>query len=184
MRRVRLFQTLIGSTEQLSNISDLDSHQGQSESFVSWHKTCKYITESIQAHGESDSDGDLEAAVFDARTAELLARFSTTNLSMWSRPVKSESGSVASEASMVRMDQPHGPHGSPLWESVKFGEFDGQTYYENRNVNQFYWELVEGARREVPFRLSYLELKAENNGFVSFGLGLFHQVKDILVRPY
>ncbi|MEM7478686.1 MAG: hypothetical protein AAF483_27190, partial [Planctomycetota bacterium] len=64
------------------------------------------------------------------------------------------------------------------WDTVMF-TLDGSAnakkpnsrIYENRNVRDFHWELIEGANREIPFRLSFLERLAEKS--MAFGLLLY-----------
>ncbi|MCA9194510.1 MAG: hypothetical protein KDB03_22220 [Planctomycetales bacterium] len=59
---------------------------------------------------------------------------------------------------------------------------DDIHFYINMNISEFYWGQVEGAKHELPFRLSFLERRAEQNpdSLWARGLGLFEQWRDML----
>lgn len=70
------------------------------------------------------------------------------------------------------------------WETVKFSDSNDRQWCENRNVKDFFWQLLDGARHELPFSLNYFERKALNNpnGLYAYGMSLVHQWNDMFNR--
>lgn len=70
------------------------------------------------------------------------------------------------------------------WRSEAFHLPGGQTRYALANMTDFGWKWVEGAERELPFRLNYLEHKAERfpQGPIARMMEIWAEVRD-LFRP-
>lgn len=70
------------------------------------------------------------------------------------------------------------------WRSEAFHLPSGQLRYALANMTDFGWKWVEGAERELPFRLNYLEHKAERypQGWIARMMELGAEVRD-LFRP-
>jgi hypothetical protein len=67
------------------------------------------------------------------------------------------------------------------WRSEPLGNIHGAERFANTNVTDFGWSWVEGAKRDLPFRLSYLERSAERNpnGLFAYMLGLKAEAADL-----
>ncbi len=59
-----------------------------------------------------------------------------------------------------------------------------RQFFANLNHTDFAWCWVQGAERDVPFRLSFLEKKAVQrpNGPAAFGLGVLEELRDMLKK--
>lgn len=70
------------------------------------------------------------------------------------------------------------------WRSEPFHTGHGQIRYAQANMTDFGWKWVEGAERELPFRLNYFEHKAERHpeGWTARIMELWAEVCD-LFRP-
>lgn len=70
------------------------------------------------------------------------------------------------------------------WRSEPFHTSDGQTRYALANMTDFGWKWVEGAERELPFRLNYFERNAERypQGWIARTMELWAEIRD-LFRP-
>lgn len=142
---------------------------------ASWHKTCQAVLDRLS----EESGSKREAVVFDSKTKSVLARFSRQNLESTTTTDEEEFANKESnddyEENTVTKD----------WDSVAFAKIGGDGFeggdsiYENRNVRDYHWELLVGAQREVPFRLSYLERNAEKNRFCAFTLVTLQKVKEL-----
>lgn len=60
------------------------------------------------------------------------------------------------------VDQATGPS-QPSWRTEPLGVIHGFDRYANRNVSDFGWSWVEGAKHDLPLCLSYIERGAERN---------------------
>lgn len=60
-----------------------------------------------------------------------------------------------------------------------------EDFWCNLNYSDYGWDWVGGAKREVPFRLKYLERQAEANpdGLVSRAYAWASEVRDIVLGP-
>lgn len=74
--------------------------------------------------------------------------------------------------------------GRTRWNSEPFHIHTGQTRFALSNMTDFGWKWVEGAERELPYRLNYFEHKAERhpNGWLARVMELWAEVRD-LFRP-
>ena len=94
----------------------------------------------------------------DGESKEVIARFSSQDLQVYA----SESGEEIYEEENAETPT--------RWDSEEFVlEGFEKPFFANRNILDYEWHLLDGATHEVPFRLSYLERKAEMNpnGFVA-----------------
>lgn len=153
--------------------------------FQSWHKTCQFIHErfnDLPPQAWSASGQSPEAVAYDGRTRSILARFTPQNLELEDVQIESVPSLSPGSQSAVLGLTAESVSSVKSWDSVLFAHAAGGDIFENRNVRDFYWELLEGARREVPFRLSFLEKQAELNSFVAHWLSLFQLFKDSFRR--
>jgi hypothetical protein len=181
MKRVTKFEICLCDPSQLQPSSPYRSG-GQRYFFESWHKTCGFILDQLlplSEHGDSRQASELQALAFDARSHGLIAHFCRDNfenskgLDSSLDPRKSSFNENDEGSSMV----------SKSWDSVIFAHGSGGDYFENRNVRDYYWELLEGAQREVPFRLHYLERQAESNLLVAHSLSFIQLFREALRLP-
>lgn len=139
--------------------------------FDSWHKLWDSVVTRL-----SETPDEIEVTVFDQKLRQIVAHFSNVNLQS-----RDEAAAVPTKAELETGEK---PKSSTSWESIAISEAGSSTLYENRNVQDYYWDLLEGARREVPFRLTYFERKAKHNSAFAFGLGLIQEWRDMFVRQY
>ncbi len=70
------------------------------------------------------------------------------------------------------------------WKAIEMPEKVGELprIFANTNRTEYAWCWVDGAKLDVPFRLNFLERKAELNphGPAAFGLGMLAELKDLL----
>lgn len=146
MKRAKDFAVVIGQSEFDQEQADQIISDAQRTS--SWHKVWELVEEAF-----AKADSNREALVVDVESKELIARFSSEDLQVYA----SESG----ESIYDEEDET----GSPAnWDSVPFDIAGSSTIcFANRNILDYEWHLLDGATHEVPFRLSYLERKAELN---------------------
>lgn len=127
--------------------------------FDSWHKTWKRIQKEL-----NDTKVPFEALVIDPKTKRLVASFTLHNQQ------NLEQEDTDSEQEVPR-----------LWETDSV-EHDGEfAFFCNRNVADFEWMLLEGARHDVPFQLGFLERKANRspNGIYAYLHQMFGQWRDM-----
>lgn len=107
----------------------------------------------------------VEGQLFDARqrNSPVIAVFSHHNF-------QNELSDMASQAVKTR------------WRTDPLGAIGGTERFANTNLSDFGWSWVEGAQRDLPFRLNYLERSAERNpeGLMAFMLGLGAEARDLL----
>ena len=183
MKRVTSFELRVCTPEQVDQQSIYRS-AGQKLRFNSWHKTCAQIRHQLLAPENPASldrveAAEIEAIAFDSRTKAVLARFSRMNLEAM-QPASNfgADGSPAGRELQLEQAQSDSDHNGfedvqgikKMWDSVLFARSAGCDFFENRNVQDYYWELLEGARREVPFRLNYLEKRAERSSVLASSL--------------
>lgn len=126
----------------------------------SWHATCDLV----QSRWEASTD--LLAVVLDSTSKRIVACFSDVNLADRSMPgqhtaAEDEDEDAADGYTVL----------NPTWQSLKMVPSDGGLY-ENRNVRDFFWEQIEGAKRDVPFRLSYLERFADRHQGIAYPMSM------------
>ncbi len=138
MQRVRKFLIVkdaapVGSKLSQATVSNAIHCEG-------WHQTWDTA---IGLLGPKDVDNQLEnsseVAIADAAVAlQVIAIFSPRNLE-----------SVEGESAATK------------WRSVRITT--GEGWWCNLNYSDYGWGWVSGAKREVPFRLRFLERQAEAN---------------------
>lgn len=172
MKRVRSFKIRICAADPAFGENRFEPSQ-DCIATEGWHNTCQEVVARLVAarsNCSEDSPHALEAQVFDSVTNRLLARFSEHNLELLAGANVDETGEQLLE--------------TRVWETVDFLLDENCKLNENRNVRDFQWELLDGAKRAVPFRLNYLERQAETNSMWAYGLGLLQEVRDLLVRRH
>lgn len=125
-----------------------------------WHKAWELAEQAMQ-------DRCAEGRIYDAQLkhSPTIAIFSDRNL----QNELVDQGTTSSRLS---------------WRSEPLGVIRGFDRYANRNVTDFGWSWVEGAKHDLPFRLSYLERGAERNpnGLWAHLLALRAEFRDLLGR--
>ena len=144
------------------------------KSLHSWHKVWDYIAESCQ-----ETEGAEVWQIVDPVGKLLIASVSKNNLQR-----EDEARIHAENSEREDQDDDLPPESSRIWFSSVFATKNGHELFINRNTQDFYWELVDGATHEVPFRLSYLERKAERNpdGLFAYCLGWVGQLSDMFSK--
>lgn len=129
-----------------------------SQQVSGWHKAWDLSEQAFWDHY-------VEGQIFDAglKNSPAIAIFSHHNF-------QDEVADIASEAIKTR------------WRSEPLGQIHGIERFANTNLSDFGWSWVEGAKRDLPFRLNYLEREAERNpnGLFAFVLGLQAEARDLL----
>ena len=102
-------------------------------SITGWHKAWDFATAATVA-------GVQECRIFDSqiRNSPPIAIFSEHNL-------QDELDDIADDAMKVH------------WKSEAYQSTDGVEKFANLNLTDFGWSWVEGATRDLPYRLGYLE---------------------------
>lgn len=164
MQRVRNFVVKIGpAATSLKPRESVEAPEfARSES---WHKTCDLIAEKL------DADPELVAEVFPLKSSKVIARFSRENLA-----------ELEYQQAELDDDDPASV-GKTVWQTVKLESSSGHELFENRNAREFHWDLLDGARRDVPFALTSVECMAGRNSLAGFLYSLVQQYKDLLGRP-
>ncbi len=141
-------------TVSLSNLDGSTTMQHVS----GWHKAWELAEQAMH-------DNCVEGRILDAgsKKAPIIAIFSHHNF-------QDELADIASDAIRTR------------WRSEPLGNIHGAERFANTNLSDFGWSWVEGAKRDLPFRLNYLERGAERNpdGLIAFMLGLKAEASDLL----
>ncbi len=164
MQRVRNFVVKLGPSS--SNLKARESVESPEVlGSVSWHKSCDLITEKLE------QNPDWIAEVLPVRSTKVIARFSRENLAELEYQQRELD------------DEDPASVGKTVWQSVGLKSDDGRELFENRNVRDFHWDLLDGARRESPFALSTVESLAGRNSLAGFIYSLVQQYKDLLGRP-
>jgi hypothetical protein len=133
---------------------------GKPNPFTSWHKACEYIAERFKS-GEVEDGND--GFLVDPTTKRVVIRFA----------VRMESDS----------DDKSWKEGD-AWKTVTSSRLDdGRCLVELSNTRDFAWELLDGAKREVPFRLNYLERNAERKSWCKSLLMELQKYRDMFGRP-
>jgi hypothetical protein len=129
-----------------------------SQSVNGWHKAWELAESALCSHA-------IEGRILDTfiKKSPMIAVFSHHNF-------EDELADIARSAVKTR------------WRSESLGNIRGVERFANTNVTDFGWSWVEGAKRDLPFRLSYLERQAERNpeGLMAFMLGLRAEARDLL----
>ena len=132
----------------------------ESQRISGWHKAWELAEQALH-------DSCAEGRIFDAqlKNSPTIAIFSARNL----------------QNELV--DRATG-QSQPNWRSEPLGVIRDLDRYANRNVTDFAWSWVEGAKHDLPFRLSYLERGAERNpnGLWAYLLALRAEFRDYLSR--
>jgi hypothetical protein len=70
------------------------------------------------------------------------------------------------------------------WRSETIHTANGQTRFACCNLTDFGWNWVEGAERELPFRLNYFERDAERNprGMIARLMEVGAEARDLMRR--
>lgn len=125
-----------------------------------WHKAWELAEQAMH-------DDCVEGRILDAgnHKSPIIAIFSHHNM-------QDELVDIASDAVKTR------------WRSEPLGNIHGAERFANTNLSDFGWSWVEGAKRDLPFRLSYLERQAEHNpnGLLALMLGLKAEAADLFRR--
>ncbi|MFN3189343.1 MAG: hypothetical protein ACE361_02380 [Aureliella sp.] len=142
---------------------------GNPDTFESWHKACDSISDRM-----NQAESAREAIAVDAKSNRILVRFSQSDLDPGNDDDLDRNGSEASSES------------ARIWNTVHFNKpQDGETLiYENRNIVDFHWEMPNGARRDVPFRLTLLERNAESNPICMTILTEMQKLRDMFGHPF
>jgi hypothetical protein len=141
----------------------------------SWHQVWDTAYEHL-----TRNPGALETLVKDPlHHHEIIASFTFTNQQIALAPDADEEDEDEEEtrASVVY----------PRWETEKIGEMAGHNLYVNRNLSNYHWQLLDGARFEVPFRLGLLESLMERypNGTLAYCLDVAQEFCDrVLPRAH
>lgn len=139
----------------------IGSETGEVEHFVTgWHKAWDFAIASLE-------EPTSVARIYDAQAkhSAIIVRFST-------HESNDETQVTAAKAPATR------------WRSEAIETPSGQTRYAFTNMTDFGWSWVEGAKREVPFRLSYFERDAERNprGVIARLMEVGAEARDLLRR--
>ncbi len=123
-----------------------------------WHKAWELAEQAMH-------DDCVEGRIADARAkrAPMIAIFSHHNF-------QDELADVADQAVKTK------------WRSEPLGKIKEAERFANTNLTDFGWTWVEGAKRDLPFRLNYFERGAERNpeGLLALMLGLRAEARDLL----
>lgn len=159
MKRVRSF--LVANPSDASPSSHTPSNGGL-VSFESWHDFRKQVKSQVAA-AELE-----EAIVIDAISKQTIASISQIN----EQHCQLEKQSEADERVTL----------FPKWDSQRIATIGEHEFFLNRNVTDFEWHLLEGAKYDVPFRLSYLERLAERHpeGLIASLQGSARAWRDML----
>ncbi|MEM8732943.1 MAG: hypothetical protein AAGG44_01885 [Planctomycetota bacterium] len=145
---------------------------GKPATFESWHKACDSIAAKLVAESAENID---EAVAVDAKTTRILARFSSEDLD------------PGNEDDLNRSDSDSSKESVRAWNTVHFNKPTDESetlIYENRNIVDFHWEMPDGARRDVPFRLTLLERNAESNPICMTILTEMQKLRDMFGSPF
>jgi hypothetical protein len=180
MKRVRLYR--LQFVNQASSVVAADilnagagenGSLGESETLTSWHKVwdvaCRHLSSDAQP---------LETVVIDPETNHVIATFTLTNQQIALAPDADALDAGAVDDDEQDYDQQAVPSQFPRWESEMICSRGGRTLFINRNASHFHWQLLDGARHEVPFRLSFLELFLDRHsiGPLNYCLDLAYEV--------
>ncbi len=139
----------------------IDSASGDAEHFITgWHKAWDFVLANLE---EATSVGRIYDA--QAKNSAIIATFSTYDSNI--------------EMQVIEAKTP-----ATRWRSEAIHTPTGQTRYAYTNATDFGWNWVEGAKRELPFRLSYLERDAERNprGIIARLMEVGAEARDLLRR--
>lgn len=136
MQRVRKFLIVKGQLPAGSRLSP--SALSSAASCEGWHQSWDTAVQWMTSVAASDEPRESEVAIVDGSASMVIATFSQGNL---------ESLEPA--------------EGQVKWRSVKVAS--GGGFWCNLNYSDYGWGWVSGAKREVPFRLRFLERQAESN---------------------
>lgn len=132
-----------------------------------WHETCEMVQQRLA------SEDSCQAIVFDSIAKRVVAQFSSENLSLVETPANLlETEEFEADSLPCRQ----------AWSSLPLNTEGADLVYENRNVRDFFWDQIEGARRDVPFRLGYFERLAERHQVFAYPLGLVREWQDMFGR--
>lgn len=151
MKRLRNFEITVCDPKDRSK--ELDRKQ-----FQSWHKSCHWVNEYFELHSR---DCELEMIASDPKSGLTICEFSCRN--------KETEETIEQES----METP------PGWESRVFHEVYGRTIYENRNIKELCWDLLDGAQRDVPFMLSLMERKSRSRGLLGSCIGTLQDIRNV-----
>jgi hypothetical protein len=128
------------------------------QSVSGWHKVWEIAKRALEAD-------TVEGRIHDShlKRSPLIAVFSHHNF-------QDELAKIALEELSTR------------WRTEPLGKIRGVERFANTNVTDFGWSWIEGAKRDLPYRLSFLERQAERNpnGLMAFMLGLRAEARDLL----
>lgn len=139
----------------------IDSASGEMEHIITgWHKAWDFVLASLE-------EPTSVARIYDAQVkrSAIIVTFSADDSI-------SETQANATKTPDTR------------WRSEAIRTPSGQTRYAYSNTTDFGWNWVEGAKRELPFRLSYLERDAERNpqGIIARLMEVGAEARDLLRR--
>lgn len=139
----------------------IDSASAKREHLITgWHKAWDFVLASLE---EPTSVGRIYDA--QAKNSAIIATFSA-----YDSNIETEADEATTPATRWRSETIHTP--------------SGQTRYAYTNTTDFGWNWVEGAKRELPFRLNYLERDAERNprGLIARLMEVGAEARDLLRR--
>ncbi len=126
--------------------------------FTGWHMVWDFVLASLE-------EPTSVAHIYDAQAkhSAIIARFSADD---WDNETNVDTAKTP----------------ATHWRSEAILTPTGQTRYAIRNVTDFGWYWVEGAKHELPFRLSYFERGAERNpsGVIARLMELGAEARDLL----
>lgn len=160
MKRLDSYLAVFGSSDLPldSDFGSSKTHFGESKLFTSWHKACDFVRQSFES---GEIAGGKDGFIVDAKTKRVVIRFSAAGIET------NERESAVGDA----------------WEAKSRGSLDdGRRVIEFSNVRDFAWEFLEGAKRDVPFRLSYLERNAERKSWCKSLLMEVQKFRDMFGR--
>ncbi|GAB5404252.1 MAG: hypothetical protein Aurels2KO_24830 [Aureliella sp.] len=131
----------------------------------SWHKACDLIEDKLVQNPE------WTAEVLPEKSTKVIARFCRENL-------------AELEYRQLELDdEDPSSVGKTVWQSVQLDSSGGPGLFENRNAREYHWDMLDGARRELPFALTGVEQLAGRNSLAGFLYSLVQQYRELLGRP-
>ncbi len=165
LKRVRKFILKIGVGSSANVSTAALIKPDYTENLDSWHRACEVIAEKLSG------DETLQAEVFPQGCHRVIARFAAHNLydleTSNSHPESEETTEVVTS----------------VWRSVRFPLSENVEIFENRNTLDFHWDLLDGARRDVPFALTRLERSAQRSRIGGYIYSVIQQWKDMFAKP-
>lgn len=164
VQRVRKFVVNFSPKGNL-NLKPRGIRGAEAVNLDSWHKACDLMLERLAENRE------LVAEVTPAKCNKVIARFCSESLA-----------EIAFEKLGLNAEETV-PLDKTVWRSVRLSSDDQQPIFENRNIRDFHWDQLDGAKRDSPYELTSVERAASRNGLVGFLYSLVRQYIDLFRRP-